>query len=97
MGLIKTAEQILRGRPRPVDPESNKGGRPRLNRPCGLAHKGCEKPHWAHGYCRPHGRAFMLYGDPEATYRRPARCLCAQCPVHAPENVPMRKKTKHAG
>lgn len=97
MGLIKTADQILKGRPRPVEAYVKKGGRPPLHRKCGLAHKGCQKPHWGHGYCRPHGRAFLLYGDPEARYVRRPKCLCVQCPVHAPENVPMRKKTAHAG
>lgn len=97
MALIKTADQILGGRPRPTDERINKGGRPPLNRGCDLAYKGCDRPHWGHGYCRPHGRAFVLYGDPEARYKRPPKCLCQQCPVHQPQNVPMRKKTKHAG
>lgn len=102
MGLIKTAEQILQGRPRPVDrlepgPGKNKGGRPPLNRPCDLAYKGCDRPHQGNGYCRPHNRRFLLYGDPEHVYRRPKKCLCTRCPVHAPEQVPYRKKTKHGG
>lgn len=102
VGLIKTAEQILAGRPRPVDrlepgPGKGKGGRPPLHKGCGLAYKGCDKPHWGHGYCRPHGRAFVLYGDPEGRYVRKPKCLCQQCPVHQPQNVPMRKKGKHSG
>jgi hypothetical protein len=102
VGLIKTADQILQGRPRPTDriePGSlkGKGGRPPLHRGCKLKPKGCDRPHWGHGYCRPHGRAYLLYGDAEARYKRPPKCLCQQCPVHAPDNVPMRKKTKHSG
>lgn len=97
VGLIKTAEQILQGRPRPVDyviGKHNKGGRPRLDRPCKLLFKGCERPHWGHGYCRVHGRKFVLYGHPEATARTPLRCLCLQCPVHQPSEVPFQRKDR---
>jgi hypothetical protein len=83
--VIKTAEQILQGRPRPVDRVTSggpgKGGRPRLNRLCGLPD--CGQPHWGHGFCRPHGRKFVLYGDPLHLYRRPSKCLCERCPIHA--------------
>lgn len=92
VGLIKTADQILGGRPRPVDPipsgsRKGVGGRPRLNRKCSLpdcstGQDGAPGAHWGHGYCRPHGRAFTLYGDPYHQYRRPAKCLCIRCPVH---------------
>ncbi len=87
MGLIKTAEQILQGRARPVDQVSRKGvgGRPPLHRKCSLPD--CDKPHWGHGYCRPHGRAFNRYGDPYGTYQRPLKCTCVKCPVHAADET----------
>lgn len=85
--MIKTAAQILQGRPRPVDDhlKSRKGvgGRPPLHRKCKL--DDCDRPHWGHGYCRPHGRAFNAYGDPYGTYTRPKRCTCVTCPVHTPD------------
>lgn len=85
MALIKTAEQILAGRPRPVDtPEKGRGGRPlKYGHPtCKL--EGCNRKHWGHGYCRNHGRKFILYGDPLWVIDQSVRCICDRCPVHAP-------------
>lgn len=88
MGLIKTAAEILGGAPRPVDLDyrsSRKGvgGRPPLHRQCTLPD--CTRKHHGNGYCRPHNLAWLKYGDPYGTYKRPKRCTCATCPVHTPD------------
>lgn len=91
MGLVKTADQILQGRPRPVDgPGKRKGVK--LGRRCEKV-PGCIKKHWGHGFCRPHGRKWLKWGDPLHKGRgKPPKCVCVRCPVHAPDNVAFRDR-----
>lgn len=85
MGLIKSASEILGGRPQPVDrdPRDRKGvgGRPPLHRKCSLPD--CTRPHWGNGFCNPHNRAFMNWGDPLHVYKRGRRGEKCGCAAHS--------------
>jgi hypothetical protein len=101
MGLIKTAEQILGGRPRPIDVTAamigktvkGRGGRPALNRKCERV-PGCTRPHRGHGLCTKHLHVENRWGDPLHVYvpKRPwERC---GCPLHRQDRPPLTEKEK---
>jgi hypothetical protein len=48
-------------------------GRPVSNRKCGI--EGCERQHYAHGYCNPHWRRWRISGDAGAVAIEPVRPL----------------------
>lgn len=89
MGLIKTADQILQGRPRPVDVIGNsaamggrgRGGRPAMYRECTLPD--CEVKHHANGYCQGHWHRWARWGSPYHVFKRAGArgsdCECDMC------------------
>lgn len=92
MGLIKTAEQILAGRARPVDlipaggPGSRKGigGRRPLGRLCDTP--GCGKKHRSNGLCEGCKYRLNRWGSATHVYVRGPGNDCL-CPVHKPKRV----------
>lgn len=83
MGLIKTAAEILAGRPRPDDFPSRKGvgGRPPLGRLCTTP--GCGKKHRALGLCESCRYRVERWGSATHVYKRGPDNLC-HCPDHKP-------------
>lgn len=82
--MIKTAAQILQGRPRPVDLGSSRkgvGGRPPLHRECTLPE--CSKPHHGDGYCKGHWWANDKWGDPRHVYKRGRQGELCGCSRHS--------------
>ena len=99
MALIKTAAQILGGKPRPVDVTAQAiaaglvkrtpgPGRPKGNRKCERV-AGCTNPHRGKGLCQKHLDAERRWGNPLHVYV-PARwgeqCGCPQHRRQEPRN-----------
>lgn len=90
MALIKTAAQILQGRPRPVDVIGNsaamggrggRGGRPPMHRECTLPD--CTDKHHSNGYCQNHWHRWFRWGNPYHVFKRKSSrggvCICDMC------------------
>lgn len=83
MGLIKSAEQILAGKPRPVDFPARKPGPGRPPLYVGCTAGKCPKAHHGQGLCAEHLRRRNRWGDELHEYvpAGPHRC---GCPIHRP-------------